>query len=227
MFQDRVTLRTKLFGAHWHTHLYVLNLPFSPCAAIHPYTALLQPLRVALLQLVDSSQDGIRTLLVGTVRVSQIARHVYLMGLHVINQLKHNLHVSLSHRQFLDASALVERQVEEVYVVKRNLVVGASRTRLTAPNQSLDGAYVLRVDVTFLLFSKEIFYLTVFFLDDFIPVFSEKLVEPVDEVHETAHLLVADGNVSARLVSHVHVVSLLHQSPERATHRDDIVVGVG
>ena len=149
------------------------------------------------------------------------------MGLHVINQLKHNLHVSLSHRQFLDASALVERQVEEVHVVKRNLVVGASRARLTAPNQSLDGAYVLRVDVTFLLFSKEIFYLTVFFLDDFVPVFSEKLVEPVDEVHETAHLLVADGNVSARLVSHVHVVSLLHQSPERATHRDDIVVGVG
>ena len=47
-------------------------------------------------------------------RVGEVARNIYLVGLDVAYQLPYNLNVFLAHGQFLDLARLVERQVEEM-----------------------------------------------------------------------------------------------------------------
>ena len=64
-------------------------------------------------------------------------------------------------------------------------------------------------------------------LDNLIAAISKNGVETVDEVHESANLLVAHGDITRCLVGNMHIVVLLHQSADGATHRDDVVVGVG
>ena len=41
MFENGVTLKSKFFRAHRHSHLDVVDFPFCPSAAIHPNTAIL------------------------------------------------------------------------------------------------------------------------------------------------------------------------------------------
>ena len=159
--------------------------------------------------------------------IGQVASHEDLVRLHLLEQLSHDIDIFLRHRQLLDASALIERQVEEVYVVERNVVVGACRAGFAAADEPLDVAHVERVDVTLFLFGQELLDVLIHFLDDLILVANEDLVESIDEMHEAGHFLVVDGNVSTCLISYMQVVALFDQSLNGSTHRDNVVVGVG
>ena len=74
---------------------------------------------------------------------------------------------------------------------------------------------------------EEILDFLVFIGDDAVFVAAEYLVESIDEVHESCHLLVAHGDVARCLVGYVEVMSLLHQSTDGASHGDYVVVGMG
>ena len=148
------------------------------------------------------------------------------MRLHVVEQSFHNPHIFFAHRQFLNASALIERQVEEVHMVGGNPVESASRAGFAPADQALDGEHVTRVEIAVFLAFEKGFYFLVFVAYHLIGIVSEELVEPVDEVHESRHLFVAHGNVSARLVGDMHIMSLLHQPADRTAHRNHVVVGM-
>ena len=65
------------------------------------------------------------------------------------------LYILLGHWQLFYLAALIEWQVEEVDMVKRNFIISTSGTSLTTANQSLDGQDLSRIDVTLLLLGKE------------------------------------------------------------------------
>ena len=156
MLEDGVSLGSQLLRAQWHAHLDVLNLPLCPSATIHPDAAILEPLCASFLLQVDGSQDGICTFLVGAMRVGKVACHIDLMRFHLLQEMANNLHILLCHRQFLDFSTLIERQVEEVYMIQRNLIVGTSGTSLATTYQTLDGQDVLGIEVALLLLCEEL-----------------------------------------------------------------------
>ena len=111
-------------------------------------------------------------------------------------------------------------------MVERYLIVGAGGARLATTYQTFDGTDVGRVDVAVFLVLQIGLNLLILVLDNLVGLVAKELVETVDEVHEACHLLIANSNVSAGFVGDMHVVALLYESSNGATHGDDIVVGV-
>ena len=54
----------------------------------------------------------------------------------------------------------------------------------------------------------------------------EDLVEPVDEVQEADNFFIAYGNVTGSFVSHMHVMFLLYQTTDGASHGDNVIIGM-
>ena len=163
----------------------------------------------------------------GAVGVGQVGGHENLVRLDAGDELLYGQNVALRHGQFLHPSRLIEGQVEEVDVVGADTVVGACKACLATADEAFEGEEGLAVVVAAFLLVDELLDGLVTLADDLVAATGEQLVKAIDEVHEPRHLLVVHGDVAARLVGDVHVVSLLHESAYRATHRDDIVVGVG
>ena len=226
MLQNRVSLGAQLFRRHRNAHFDVFDFPLGPRAAIHPDTAVFQPLRASLLLFVDGGENGVGTFAVSSVRVGQVASHINLMRLHFVDEFLNNDDILLRHRQFLDFSALVERQVEEMDAAERNFVVDAGRASLSATNQTLDVQDVARVEVAFFFLREEFLDFSIFFVENIVFSFAENLMETLDKQQEARNFLVADGNVSTRFVSHVNFVTLRDESLNRSTHRNHVVVGV-
>ena len=91
----------------------------------------------------------------GSVWVGKVASHINLMRLYLLQQGSYHLYILLGHRQLLNLSTLIEWQVKEVYMVERNLIIGAGCTSLTTANQSLDGQDVASIEIALLLIGKE------------------------------------------------------------------------
>ena len=143
MLEDRIALLLQLLRAQWHAHLDVLDLPLCPCATVHPYTAVLEPFCTALLLKVECCKDCIGTYAVCSVRVGKVTCNEDLVWLDRLEQLTHDLHISLAQWALLDLACLIEWQVEEVNMVERYLIVGRSCASLTATDKSLDGQDIL------------------------------------------------------------------------------------
>ena len=148
------------------------------------------------------------------------------MGLDIGDELLHDGHILLRHGQLLNLTTLVERQVEEVYAIERNLAEGAGRTGFATTDETLDGQDVARVKIAFLLLGQELLDFSILRVDHLVLAFAKDLVEAIDEMHKAGYLFIAHGNIARRLVGHMHFMSLCYESLQRATHRDDIVVGV-
>ena len=154
----------------------------------------------------------------GSVWVGKVASHINLMRLYLLQQGSYHLYVLLCHRQLLNFSTLIEWQIKEVYMVERNLIIGAGSASLTTANQSLDGQDVAGIEIALLLVGEEFLNLLVLLRDNAVLGISENLVEAVDEVHESCYLLVAYSDVTRCFVSHVNLVLLLNQSADSTTH---------
>ena len=157
-------------------------------------------------------------------RVGQVAGHINLMGFHLFEQLLYDGHIGFAHGILLYLAALIEGQVEEVDMRERNTVVGAGRACLAAADEALDGEHIFCIDIAFFLLGEESLYFLVLAGNDEVALLGEELVEAVDEVHEAGHLLIAHGNVAGGLISHMHIMALLHESAQGATHGDDIII---
>ena len=48
----------------------------------------------------------------------------------------------------------------------------------------------------------------------------------VKKAHEASYFFVVYSDVSAGLISHMHVMLLLDESADSASHRDDIIIGM-
>ena len=94
MLQDSVTFEAQLLRTDRYGHLDMVHFPFCPCAAIHPYTAVLHPFLV--FHLVDSGQYGIQTNLVSSVRVSQVTGDKHLIRLDLEQQRLYDILVGLT-----------------------------------------------------------------------------------------------------------------------------------
>lgn len=108
MLENRVTLETQLLGADGHGHLDVVNFPFRPGAAVHPYAAVLHPFLV--FKFVDGCEHGIGADLVGAVGIGKVTGNENLMRLHIFEQALDNINVDLRKIAFLDGAGLVERK---------------------------------------------------------------------------------------------------------------------
>ena len=111
-------------------------------------------------------------------------------------------------------------------MVERNAVVGAGCASLATTDKALDGAHLLGIHIARTLLGEELLDVAVHLLYHLVLAVAEELVEAVDEVHEACYLLVAHSNVARCLVGDVHVVVLLNESADGATHRDHVIVGV-
>ena len=158
--------------------------------------------------------------------VGQIACNVYLVWLNAVDKLANHLHIGLAHGQFFNLTRLVERQVEEVNTLQRYIVIRRSGARFTTTDKTFNGKNVARIaDTVFLLFEESLYFF-VLLLDNRVWVATENLVKAIDEVHKANHFFIANSDVTRRLVSHMHLMTLFNQSAKRSTHRDNIVVGV-
>ncbi len=192
------------------------------------HTTILEPLGTGgLLGLVDGSQHSVGTLAVSAVWVGQVGSHIYLVRLNLVDELDDRCDVGLGHRQLLNLTTLVERQVEEVDVLAVDTIVFAGQTGLAATDQTFESQYLLVVEVALLLILDKRLDSLVRVLDNLVAAVSKDGVETVDKMHESVYLLVANGDIARCLVGNMHIVVLLHESADGATHRDDIVVGVG
>ena len=96
--------------------------------------------------------------------------------------------------------------------VQWNLIVSACGTGFSTANQSFDGQNITAVHIAFFLSGKEFLDFSIFVFDGFVGVFIKKLVETVDEVHETYYFFIAYGNVSGSFVCYVYLMTLLNQT---------------
>ena len=85
-------------------------------------------------------------------------------------------------------------------MVERNPVIGAGRTSLATANQPLNGQYVTGINVAFLLLKQELLDFRIHLADSLVLIPVKQLVETIDEVHETHHFLIANGNIPRSLV---------------------------
>ena len=154
----------------------------------------------------------------GTVRIGKVGSHIDLMWLNLREQFDNRRHVVFCHREFLNLSALIERQVEEVDMMAVDAVVLAGQTRLTSADQSFQTENLLIVEVALLLILDEGLHRLVGVLDDLVGAIGKDGVEAIDEVHETTHFLIAHSDIARSLVGHMHIVLLLHESADGASH---------
>ena len=108
-----------------------------------------------------------------------------------------------------------------------DMVIAAGISGLAATDQSLHGEDGLIVPIPLFLLLQVTHDFTIADLDDLVGAIGEELVETVDEVHIKPHLLIRHSNIARCLIGYMHIVLLLHQSSDGASHRDHIVVGVG
>ena len=196
MAQDSVSLLAQLLRTHWYTHLDIGNIPFCPSTAIHPYSAVLKPLGTSFLFLVDGCQYGIGTLAVCAMRVGQVGSHVNLVWLNLANELLDGDDIVLGHRQFLNLSALVEGQVEEVDMLAVDAAIFAGQSGFATTDKSLKAQNLLSVCIAlFLILQKGLHYL-VAVLDYLVAAVGKDGVETIDEVHESANLLIAHSDIT-------------------------------
>ena len=226
MLENGVALVAQLFRRHGHTHLYILYVPLCPRSAVHPDAAIVEPFRSRLLLKIYGCEYSIGAFAVCAVRIGKVTSHKALVRLDVLKQAAHNVDITLCHRIFLHSATFVERKVEEVDMIGVHSIICTCRTGLATTDQSFDRSYVLRVSVSFFLVGKKLFDVVIHADDYLIISVHKQLVETVEKVHETCHLLVVDGNVTARLVSDVDIMALLYKAVQGSAHRDDVVVGV-
>ena len=113
-----------------------------------------------------------------------------------------------------------------MHMIQGDIVEGAGRTRLTPSDESFDGEDITVVEIAHFLVLQELLDLLIFLTYHPVFIIAEELVETIDEVHEAHHLLISHGDISRCLVCHVHIMSLLFEASECATHRDNIIVGM-
>ena len=118
------------------------------------------------------------------------------MWFYLRDEVSNNIYISLTHWELFDLTRLIERKIQEVYVVEWDLIECTSCASLSTTDKSLDCAYILCVDITFLLAFQEVLNLFVFKLDNLILLVTEYLVKAIDEVHEAYNFLISNGNVA-------------------------------
>ena len=108
-----------------------------------------------------------------------------------------------------------------------NTIILTGQASLASTDKSFQTEHCFVVDITRLFALQEVPDGLVAIVDNLVGTTGKDHVKALDEVHEARHLFIANGNIARRLVSHMDVVVLLHQSTDGATHRDDIVVRMG
>ena len=196
MSEYRITFLSEFLRTHRHTHLYVSHIPFSPGSAIHPYPTVLEPLCPSLLLLIDGSKHGVSTLTMRAMRVGKVGCHIYLMWLNLRDKFLNRYHILLRHRQLLDLSTLIERQVEEMDMLAVDAIILTCQTSLTTTDKSLQTQYLFCVEITFLLGFQEVLHHLIAVLDNLVRAIGEDGVKAVDEMHETTYLLIAHSDIT-------------------------------
>ncbi|MDZ7691350.1 MAG: hypothetical protein U5K69_09505 [Balneolaceae bacterium] len=56
---------------------------------------------------------------------------------------------------------------------------------------------------------------------------SKQLVIVGYKIHKSDYIGIENGNIAGCLVGHVHLMTVLNQSDERATHRNNVVIRGG
>ena len=157
-------------------------------------------------------------------RVGKVAGNEYLVRFHFAQQVAYDFYVSFRQRTFLDAACFVEGQVEEVAVIQRYIVVSTCRACFTAANQTFDGQDIARINIAVFFLFQELADFCIFINDHLIFAVIENLVETIDEMHEADYFFITYGNVAGSFVSYVHIMFLLYQAADGATHRNHVVV---
>ena len=111
-------------------------------------------------------------------------------------------------------------------VIQRDIIVCTCSACLATANQSLDGQDVACIHVTVFLLLQVFTDFSIFVIDDLVFAVVEDLVEPVDEVQEADNFFIAYGNVTGSFVSYMHVMFLLYQTTDGASHGDNVIIGM-
>ena len=128
MTEDGVALLDELIGAEGHSHVHHAKVPLLPCTAVEPYVALLGP--VIILHHIPGTEYSLDTYAVCAVRVGEVTSRIDLVGLHLAQELHHDVDVGLAKLALLDATRLIEGEVEKVGI---GLVVKTEGAYATSP----------------------------------------------------------------------------------------------
>ena len=216
MAEDSMTLLYQLIGAEGNGHIYHAEFPLLPGSAIEPDVAFLCP--VVVFHYLHSAQHSFDAYTMGAVWVGEVAGSVNLVWFDGTQKLNDNVNISFSQLAFLDGAALVEGQVKEVHirsVVKPYATVGSAC--FGATDCPLDVKQLTRLGLSF--------HFILYKIADFLHTVTEPYFTSGVEILDDD--VVLHGYVSACLIGDVHIVLLLDESAEGASHRDDIVVGMG
>lgn len=84
------------------------------------------------------------------------------MGFYRFDQIFYNLYIGFGEIAFFNGSGLIERQVEEVYVLRFNTDIVTCRTCLALTNHRLDETNIGRIGFPVFLLTDEFMYLVAF-----------------------------------------------------------------
>ena len=109
-------------------------------------------------------------------------------------------------------------------VIQRNIVIGAGGACFTTTDQTFDSQDVTSIHVTVFLILQVVTDFRIFFVDNLVFAVVEDLIEAVDEMQEADYFFIAYGNVTGGFVCHMHVMFLLYQAADGATHGYNVII---
>ena len=109
-----MALLDELVGAEGYGHVDHAEIPLLPCSAVEPYVALLCP--IIVLHHIPCAEHRLDAHAVCAVWVCEVSGGIDLMGFHLAEELHHDVDIGIAELALLDATGLIERQVEEVGV---------------------------------------------------------------------------------------------------------------
>ncbi len=160
-------------------------------------------------------------------RVGKVTGHEYLVGLNLFEQVFYNVDVAFRQIAFLYSAGFIERQAQEMYILRLYTYVRACNRCFGLANHGFDFAYFGRVDIGHGALGVHAGMYVAAQIQIFLGIEAEHGRNLVHHQEVAHHILVAYGNVARGFVCHVYVVALIDEAFESAAHRNHVVVGVG
>src|SRR5699024_4727156 len=213
----------KLARTNGYGHLNFVNIPLLPGTAVHPDLAVLEPL--IALAFFKGQEDGFQAYPMGAMRIGQVTGGIYLMRLHLAQQVNGQVDIGLGKRLLFNSSDFIKGHIQEVQPFFGDAAIASRCFGFAPADESFDVFNLIGIG-----FGR--FFLTDKILNigqPLIGFFSFQLKHAVivgHKIHKPDDIFIKNGNISGCLIGYMYFMSVINQPDERAAHRDDIIIGM-
>ena len=187
----------------------MVDFPFCPCTAIHPYTAILHPFLI--LDIVNSRKNRIQTNTMSAMRVGQVSGNKNLIRLNFFKKIFDNISIYLGQISFFNCSRFIKRQIQEMNIFRFHTDIITCSTRFSLTNQRFQMANIgcIYVPVLFLFYKFSYFRM---FSHKFRSIEAKIFCDSPHKHYITHHIFVSDCDISRCFISNMYIMMLIYQT---------------